>query len=273
MNKDLFFKALVDNIDSNSLLGEWGLSIYIEYKEKKILLDAGTTSLFSKNAEAFSIDLNDIDFAVLSHAHYDHANGFDEFFKQNSHAKLYLQNACGQNCYSFKNEEMQYIGIKDGILDVYNDRLNYINGDLVVKDGIYLISHQNSKFSSKIKTNMFVKKGDKYLDDEFRHEQSLVFETEKGLVIFNSCCHVGVDNVIDEIKEKFNGKKIYTIVGGFHLFNKSQEEILAIANTLKDKEVDLFVTGHCTGNEAYLLLKNGLGDRVQQMYVGYNLDI
>ena len=43
MNYGGSMKAIVlsDNITANGLSGEWGLSIYIEYGEKKILLDTG----------------------------------------------------------------------------------------------------------------------------------------------------------------------------------------------------------------------------------------
>ena len=39
--------VLVDNIGSSGLPGEWGLSFYIEYKDQKILLDAGQSGLFA----------------------------------------------------------------------------------------------------------------------------------------------------------------------------------------------------------------------------------
>ena len=32
--------VLADNIGKNGLAGEWGLSFYIEYQERKLLLDA-----------------------------------------------------------------------------------------------------------------------------------------------------------------------------------------------------------------------------------------
>ena len=37
--------VLVDNISCNELAGEWGLSIYIEYGDKKILLDTGASEI------------------------------------------------------------------------------------------------------------------------------------------------------------------------------------------------------------------------------------
>lgn len=36
------------------------------------------------------------------------------------------------------------------------------------------------------RAHMYRKVGDEFIADDFAHEQSIVFETEKGLVIFNS---------------------------------------------------------------------------------------
>ena len=81
--------VLVDNNNGEGLKGEWGLSFYIEYNGRDVLLDAGLSPLFAVNAEKMGLDLNNVDFAVLSHAHDDHANGLDRFFELNDHAPLY----------------------------------------------------------------------------------------------------------------------------------------------------------------------------------------
>ena len=39
--------VLVDNNDGEGLKGEWGLSFYIEYAGKTVLLDAGLSPLFA----------------------------------------------------------------------------------------------------------------------------------------------------------------------------------------------------------------------------------
>lgn len=49
--------VLADNIGEGPLAGEWGLSIYIEYENKKILLDTGASALFVENAKAMDIPL------------------------------------------------------------------------------------------------------------------------------------------------------------------------------------------------------------------------
>ena len=74
---------LVDNLTKNNLSPEWGLSFYLEYEGYKILLDTGASGRFLKNANDMGIHLQDIDFGVLSHAQYDHADGIGDFFAHN----------------------------------------------------------------------------------------------------------------------------------------------------------------------------------------------
>ena len=71
-------KVLVDNITKNQWRAEWGLSIYIEYNGHRILLDTGTTEAFAENADQMGVRLEDVEFGVLSHAHYDHSDGLGE---------------------------------------------------------------------------------------------------------------------------------------------------------------------------------------------------
>ena len=110
--------VLVDNIGSNigndTIQGEWGLSFFIEYGEARSLLDAGQSALFAENARKLGLPLEEVDYAVLSHAHYDHADGMETFFERNSRARLYLRDSCRENCYRIKEGDWKYIGIREG---------------------------------------------------------------------------------------------------------------------------------------------------------------
>ena len=57
--------VIVDNISSEDLCGEWGLSILVQYNDKKILVDAGSTDLFAENLKKLGFDIADIDYGVL----------------------------------------------------------------------------------------------------------------------------------------------------------------------------------------------------------------
>lgn len=261
--------VLSDNIPFGEIESEWGLSIFIEYGEKKILLDTGGSDLFLKNAEKLDIDIREADFGVLSHAHWDHADGIPAFFEANSTAKFYIQKCCGENCYSDKEGGKEYIGIPEGLLDKYQGRLEYAKGDLELCSGVYIVSHKTAGLEKcGLRSGMYVEKCGEYVPDDFSHEQSLVFDTEKGLVIFNSCSHGGADNIIREVSETFPGKEIYAIVGGFHLFDKTDEEALELAENIRKTGISRVYTGHCTGDRAMEIIKNCLGDIAEQFHAG-----
>ena len=119
---------LIDNNASEDLACDWGFSALIEAEGETVLLDTGASSLFAENAQTLGIDLTCVDHAVLSHAHFDHANGFDVFFEQNDHAPLLLQAACEENCWSDAKGDMVYIGIKHGMMAAHANRLQRVEG-------------------------------------------------------------------------------------------------------------------------------------------------
>jgi len=60
---------------SKTCLSEWGLSFWVETKNTKILFDTGHTDIYKTNAEKLNINLENLNFIVLSHHHFDHAKG------------------------------------------------------------------------------------------------------------------------------------------------------------------------------------------------------
>lgn len=267
---------LSDNIadKKSELKGEWGLSFHIEEKGKSYLLDTGASSLFSKNAEKLGIDLSQVDTGILSHSHYDHSDGMDRFFSLNRKALFYISSKCEDNCYGKRFIFSKYIGIKRGLTKKYADRIIRVNGSIKLCDGIHLICHTSENLQTiGKKAGLYRKINGRLTPDDFDHEQSLVFETEKGLVIFNSCSHAGPENILSEIKSAFPEKNVYAYFGGLHLYKSSEEEIRRMAEVLKESSLQLIVTGHCTGDKAYKILKEILGDRLSQLSVGRVIEI
>ena len=75
-------QVLLENTSlSEALKAEHGLSLYIETGKHKILFDMGQTDAFADNAEKMGIDLSQVDFAILSHGHYDHGGGLKYFME------------------------------------------------------------------------------------------------------------------------------------------------------------------------------------------------
>lgn len=263
---------------ARKLFGEWGLSVYVEYDGRRYLLDTGASHLFAKNAKVMGIDLSQVDIGILSHAHYDHANGMAKFFALNKTAPFYLRKGAAENCYHTgkllgRFTYHYYIGIRKGILDKFADRIRYAEGNAQIAPGVTLVPHSTAGLERIGEmAHLSVKENGKYRYDDFAHEQSLVFDTPQGLFVMNSCSHAGADNIVKEIEATFPGKKIYAILGGFHLFRYPDDRVRAFAERLRELDVQKIYTGHCTGERAYKILHEVLGDRVQQMYTGMTIE-
>jgi len=251
-----------------------GLSLWVETCRHRLLMDFGPSDAAVRNAGILGIDLSTAEMAFLSHGHYDHSDGMDTFFEKNAKADFWLRHPSKENCYgSHEMETIDYIGIKKGILETFKDRIQYAEGKVELAPNVYLLGHttRGLEYYGQL-YRMFLKIGDQYGYDDFRHEQSLIFDTDKGLVVFNSCCHAGADTILMEAMEAFPGKKVHAIIGGFHLFESPAHAVREFGQRLQDTGVERVVTGHCTGLDAYDILKDMLGDKAQQMECGLTIE-
>lgn len=270
--------ALTENRSSGDLCGEHGLSVYIEYQGKKYLLDTGSTGLFLENARKLGIEIAEVDTAFLSHVHYDHSGGFGVFFEVNKKASVYLQTDAGRGrYYKITDSGEKYIGIPEGLLEAHRERFVFVDGNLNCGKGIHLLAHHTPGISARAEqAHMYHKVAGTIKVDNLKHEQSLVFETKNGLVVLNSCCHAGVDVVIEEAQRAFPGERIAAVIGGFHLMGsdgadtmaETREDITSLAERLRQLGDFMIYTGHCTGMPAFDILKQELGNRIVYFSTG-----
>lgn len=270
--------TLIENQAPEGLEAEHGLSLYIEYGEKKYLLDTGSSGTFLRNARKLGVSIEEIDTAVLSHAHYDHAGGFREFAAHNQKAAIWVREGAAENCYRKTPGGEKYIGIPKGMLEDCKDRIRYAKGDCCLDPGVYLIPHKRPGAEMRGKrAQMFIRtaKGDE--TERFAHEQTLVFFCREGLALFNSCSHSGIVQTVREVKDTFPGEHILAVFGGFHLMkgnpeimNETEEEVRQIGVCLLEEDIPYIYTGHCTGTKAFSILKDVLGERL--MYLGTGVE-
>lgn len=272
--------VLVENTGPSELKIEHGLSLYIEFNDKKYLLDAGPSDSFFKNAHALSIDLDRVDKAVLSHGHYDHGNGFMVFLNQYKDKVVYGAKNIFDDYYSGSGGSVHYIGLSSKLKQMKN-RFNTISKDTKIDEKIYLILDDVSNTKEiGVQKKLYKKVDDVLQPDNFDHELSLVFDTPKGLVICNSCSHAGLESVVDNIKKRLN-KPVYAYVGGLHMKSTknhietssfTEEQIQNLCIFIK-KNIQYVLTGHCTGNVSYDLLKKYLKDRIDFLTTGKTIEI
>lgn len=274
-----------DTIKDNKgdLVPEHGLSLHISFSGKEILFDTGISDAFSKNADALGIDLKAIHAVILSHHHYDHGGGLSRFFELNPEAKVYLKEAPRGDCY-FKALlfRRKYIGLDKHLFEIHPHRFTFIKEFTEIMPDVYIFTRIGSTYP-KPKGNryLYVKKNAEWCPDDFEHELIMVIKENGKLVIFSGCSHNSVLNMIETVAKRFDGVPIKAVIGGFHLmglpmFNTmagSRSKVKGIAREILRYQIQWIYTGHCTGQKAYKVLKDVIGENLKHLYTGNIFEI
>lgn len=246
---------------------EHGLSIYIETKKHKLLVDTGATDAFIRNAEILGIDLKKVDTVILSHGHYDHAGGILSFHERNPNAEIYMQESA---CDDYYHNE-RYIGIDKRIAGLGCVRM--LNGDFQIDDELFLFTNiTGRKYFAKSNLLLSKRVNGKNIQDQFAHEQCLVITQKQENTLVCGCAHNGILNILDRYREMFSDPP-KTVISGFHMMKKGeyeQEETKIICETAKllSQMDTIFYTGHCTGNKAFALMKPYMKDHLIEIHTG-----
>jgi 7,8-dihydropterin-6-yl-methyl-4-(beta-D-ribofuranosyl)aminobenzene 5'-phosphate synthase len=243
---------LCDNRAKENFESGHGLSIFIE-GEKRILFDTGPSDAFLRNSKKLKVDINNRDYIVLSHGHWDHTNGL-EFIKG---GKIVAH----PNCFIDRIN-------KDGKCDGPPLSLEAMgnNFDLILTKEPYKITDnmiflgevpRKNDFEAKKAFRFYYeggqKRGDFMLDDS-----ALVIKTNKGLVIVTGCSHSGICNIVEHAKKVCNENKIFAVIGGFHLKDSDTAVIDKTIEFLKKDKIEKICPCHCTGLDAIEKMKEQL---------------
>ena len=252
--------ALIEETCENEgFVCEHGLSLYIETPRHRLLFDAGQTGRFALNADKLGIDLNGVDIAVLSHAHYDHANGFPEFLRRNDHARIYADRRIFESYFA---ADGRYVGVCPEL--VGSPRLVLTEDELVIDDELTIFTgnglprrHPMSSFG------MLKEQCGALCEDDFLHEHYLKIDDGEGYVLITGCSHKGILNILD-----WCAPPPRALAGGFHFMKIPLDDegkgflgsVAARLNALPTQ----FYTCHCTGEEQYRYL-SGLMPRLYRL--------
>jgi len=272
-------KVLAENTSAFENFGsEHGLSLYIETNNHKILFDTGASSLFAENAGKMNVDLSGVDVAVLSHGHFDHGGGLKVFTDINSKAKIFCRRSAFENHYAKRpNGDIDYIGLDGTLLETNSNRFAFCGEQLIIDKELELFSGvKGDRLYPPGNSNLLIQAGDSFFADDFSHEQNLIIRENGKSVLIVGCAHRGIVNIIEHYRTSEVGLPDY-IIGGFHLkYNGNNDDnrdiISQIGRYLSDTQVRYY-TCHCTGIEAFDRLKTIMGDQIDYISAGSQLEI
>lgn len=252
---------------------DWGFSVLIDYNGKKILFDTGNNAeKFAHNVVALHVDLQKVDFAVLSHRHGDHATGFSHLMSVNPRVKGYLPDdpVLGSPIGSkFDPKEMEGLAKEEryygGATTVpmtpgsfFNGKnVEYIHESREIAPGIVLI-RTVSKLMGDFSAYPPAEEG--HPDFEGFPELSLALKTSRGWVLITGCSHSKVETIVEATKQFTHGD-IALLEGGFHWLPYDTTFVEKMTKQLKDDlGVKRVAPAHCTGHIGFQVLRRAYGN-------------
>jgi 7,8-dihydropterin-6-yl-methyl-4-(beta-D-ribofuranosyl)aminobenzene 5'-phosphate synthase len=264
------------------------VEISYKYKDKKILkkflFDTGVSKNgIIYNSNIFGINFEDIETIILSHGHFDHISGLISVLKKINkpieiitHPDAFLRRWVvfpdGRKARMdtldegeikefggiiIKNSDINYlprlktkINPKDYIDNNISNNNNNNNNRILITGEIPRITKFEKGFPLQFKEGK--DENDLIADPFVKDDQALVILLKnKGLVILTGCGHAGIINTLNYATKVTGIKKVYAIIGGFHLTGEGYEESipLTISELLKINP-EYIIPCHCTGWKA-----------------------
>jgi 7,8-dihydropterin-6-yl-methyl-4-(beta-D-ribofuranosyl)aminobenzene 5'-phosphate synthase len=245
-------------------IGEWGFAALVEADGKRILFDTGARpNTVLENAKELKIDLGDVQEVILSHFHGDHTTGLmtlrREFSKTNP--------AAFSRVHVGKGIFLERRGREHNPMIEAKKEYEATGGKFIVHDkpdeilpGVWLTGPVPRTYPEKnYPAGIEVKQGEVWVEDNLPEDQSLVFNTSRGLVLLAGCGHAGVINTVEYARKIIRPAPLSAAIGGFHLYNAKDEQLNWTADKMKEFQIVQILGAHCTGIESVYRLRQRLG--------------
>lgn len=262
--------CLVDTIAEPGYMPEFGLSLFIESDDRRILFDTGAGEALIPNAVRMGIDPNSATDIVLSHGHYDHTGGLAKLDPP-PQTPVYVGQVVAEPCWSLHDDGTKH-GItmpteSQGVLN--KSRIHEINAFTEIHPGMFL--------TGPIPRESGEDCGGHFFSDEACTMPNLISEEQALLlnsgILITGCCHAGIINTVEACREARPDIAIRTIIGGLHLRHANEDRLERTASYLASLELERLVLMHCTGENATKYLRSRLSCEVATLHVGHSINL
>ena len=229
---------LYDNyVFQEGTTADWGFACFVEGYEKTILFDTGYHGdILLANVDSLHVELESLDVVVLSHNHADHTGGLGSVLGRNSDVSVYVGTS--------------YITSFSAFISAFGGTPIPVDEPIEICEHVYTTGEIEGPV----------------------YEQSLILDTDEGLVVITGCSHPGIVTILHRAKEILD-KDIYLVFGGFHLGSHSDAEVNEIIQEFMELGVERCGPSHCTGDRAIALFADAYGDNYIPMGVGRSIEI
>jgi len=251
--------VLATNISDYGGLGEWSFAALFEGEQDAVLFDTGfKEDTVLHNVLHLGVDLSGVEKVVLSHFHSDHTGGLlilrEHFRPANEAALSQVYVAAG-----FFDQRATAKGVEVGpgdfaraqdfksAAEALGIRFTVVTEPTEIAPKLWLTGpvprveeHYNGP------PGLFINQDGASVPDIIMDDQSLGYLTDKGWLMTSGCGHSGLINT-GKVLQSIKDEPIYSIVGGFHLWQAGNETLNRTASWLEEQGLGLMMGGHCTG--------------------------
>ena len=257
------------------------LTAHVGDEQRTLLLDAGPeAATLLHNAAILGVDFGSVDAVALSHGHWDHGGGLL------AAVEAIAQRRRGFACYLHLGMFAQRATTRpDGTMYV-NERLP--NPDDLAKAGANVVVTRDPQLvaesvfwvSGEIPRRTPYEEGvpghvRRSADGQSWDPDPLIMDErfvavrvkDKGVMVFSSCSHAGIVNVLTHACDA-SPAPLFGAMGGLHLSGVTEKIIPDTVRDLKPFALKLFAPGHCTGWRALTAMAREFGDELAPSAVG-----
>jgi len=258
-------------------LGEHGFSALIEPGDgAPILFDTGQGATLLHNARRMNRDLAAVGKVAISHGHYDHTGGLLPLLREHGPKAVYGHPGIFAPRYRLKDTgECMPIGMPHdrATLEAAGAAFDLSSEFREVAPGIFLTGQVPRVTAFETGDRGLFSDCTGKVPDSTLDDQSMVLETDKGLVVILGCCHAGLINTLEHVVRQGGERRVFAVIGGTHLGFCGREQLDLTIAALRRAGVHKLAACHCTGFAASALMSRELPKGFQVASVGYTLEV
>jgi 7,8-dihydropterin-6-yl-methyl-4-(beta-D-ribofuranosyl)aminobenzene 5'-phosphate synthase len=253
------------------------LTASVGQRHYKLLFDAGPEgALFLRNCTNLGVSLADVEAIAISHGHWDHMgallDALDHITRHSRQVPCHVNPGMflerGARLTTGQIAPFQHVPAPKELAAHGAQVVNSGDPRVLVEDCFYL-SGEIPRVSSfeKGRPDHLCRQA---VDQPWEPDPLILDERYvavnvrgKGLIIFSSCSHAGIINVLLNVRETFPDMPLYGVLGGLHLAGAAMERLIPETMAhLPQFALQQIMPAHCTGWRALWALLNTFGESV-----------
>ncbi len=264
---------LCDNQSLNNHFScEHGFSAYVEINGCRILFDTGQSDCFIKNANLLGIRLEETDYVILSHGHYDHTGGLDKLMSRFPHLRIAMHPSATKRRFSTSSVMTKENGFPHKPLaSKWEDQTTLVRQWHELLPGVIVFplpfaAPENERLKEHSPTGELV--ADTFLDELF-----IVLKEADKHVLLSGCTHHGIVQVLDYCTTEHFIHHFHLVLGGLHLAGTDETAIKKQIAQCATFDIEKFALNHCTGQLAFDLWSEAFKHKVITAKAGETITI